>query len=147
MVINPIQSKTESSPENDIKELEQKLEEKKRQLAEKQAEAPEDKEILREVLQKQVEEARTGADEPSSAAPAVTHVLTDDLKKQADEVKKKEKREEQIKHLVEIALTKSISEAVKVAQKANPYLLDELHDHLVDDYYDTLIALRKIKKL
>ncbi|MDP3710245.1 MAG: hypothetical protein Q8R29_00800 [bacterium] len=147
MVINPLQSKIESSPEDEIKELERKLDEKKRQFAEKQVETTEEKEILREVLQKQVEEVRTSTEEPSGAAPAVTHILTDDLKTQADEVKKKEKREEQIKHLVEIALTKSISEAVKVAQKSNPYLLDELHDHLVDDYYDKLIALRKIKKL
>lgn len=147
MVINPIQSKIESSPEEEIRELERQLEAKKQELAGKQTELPEEKEVLREVLQRHVEEARTGGEEPGGAAPAVIHIPTDDIKVQADEVKKKEKREEQIKHLVEIALTKSISEAVKVAQRSNPYLLDELHDHLVDDYYDKLIALRKIKKL
>ena len=147
MAINPIQAKIESSPEEEIQELVRRLEEKKREFASTQTELPEEKEILREVLQKQVEDGRAGAEELSGAAPAVTHVLTDDLKEQADEVKKKEKREEQLSHLVEIALTKSIGEAVKVAQKANPYLLDELHDHLVDDYYDKLVQLRKLKAL
>lgn len=140
--------KKEITPENEILELERRLEEKKRELAGKQAELPEEKEILREVLQKQVEEARAPAgEEPTGSAPAVIHILTDDLKKQVDEVKQKEKREEQIRHLVELALTKSIKDAVKVAQDASPYLLDELHDHLVDDYYEKLVALRKIKKL
>lgn len=147
MPINPIQSKIEASPEDEIRELERQLEAKKQELAGKQAELPEEKEVLREILQRQVEEARAGGEESDTTAPAVTHVLTDDLKKQTDEVKKKENREEQIKHLVETALTRSIKDAVKVAQKASPYLLDELHDHLVDDYYDKLLALRKIKKL
>jgi len=49
--------------------------------------------------------------------------------------------------LVEVALTRTIHEAVKVAESATPYLLDELHDHLVDDYYEKLVALRKIKAL
>ena len=141
------------SPEDEIKELERKLQEKKQQLSQNlQPEAmPSEKEVFKEVLQKHIEEEKTAltpAEGPATGStPAVTHILSDDTKIQADEVKKKETREEQVKGLVEIALTKSIRDAVKVAHGFNPYLLDELHDHLTDDYYDKLIALRKIEKL
>ena len=141
------------SPEDEIKELERKLQEKKQQLSENlQSEAlPPEKEVFKEVLQKHIEEERVAlapAESPATgSAPAVTHILSDDTQAKADEVKKKETREEQVKGLVEIALTKSIRDAVKVAHGFNPYLLDELHDHLADDYYDKLLALRKIEKL
>ena len=63
----------------------------------------------------------------------------DDVQKMNEDLK------EDVRLLVEIAMTKSIGEAIRVAQRAgSPYLLDELHDHLVDDYYDKLVSLRKI---
>jgi len=135
-----------SSPEAEIRELERKLEEKKREFAAQPEQQPEEKEIFREVLRGHIEEARQSLG-VSTNAPSVTHRLSDDLKKKADEVKKEEVREEQVRQLIEIALTKSIQDAVKVAKNATPYLLDELHDHLVDDYYDKLVQLRKIKAL
>ncbi len=135
------------SPEQEIQDLERKLEEKKRQLVEKGESQFSEKEALREVLQEHVEEAKQALSEPTGSVPAVSHILTDDLQNDVTKVKGKEKREEQLKQLVEVALTKSIKDAVSVAKKSNPYLLDELHDHLVDDYYDKLIALRRIKKL
>lgn len=142
-----------TSPEEEIRELERKLEEKKQELLRTSGEAAlphTEKQLLKEVLREHIEEEKKGAGPAegfSGNAPAVTHVPTDDPKKQADDVRKKENREEQMRHLVEIAMTKSIRDAVKIAQASTPYLLDELHDHLVDDYYDKLIALKKIKKL
>lgn len=137
------------SAEEEIRELEQRLEEKKRELAEKGEGLPEEKEILREILRKRVEEAMPPApgEVPITPVAGVPHKLTDDLKKKAEELKKKEAREEQVRALIELALTRSISDAVKVAGSATPYLLDELHDHLVDDYYEKLLQLRKIKAL
>ncbi len=141
------------SPEDEIKELERKLQEKKQQLsAGSQSEVlPPEKEVFKEVLQKHIEEERAAlppTESPATGtAPAVTHVLSDDTKVQADEAKRKDIRGEQVKELVEIALTKSIRDAVKTASEFSPYLLDELHDHLTDDFYDKLLALRKIEKL
>jgi len=137
------------SPEEEIRALEQKLEQKKREFASGGAEIPHEKEILREVLREHIEQARPQVPQESTAVPpaAATHILTDGLKKKADELKEKGKRAEQVRHLVEVALTRTIHEAVKVAESATPYLLDELHDHLVDDYYEKLVALRKIKAL
>jgi hypothetical protein len=138
-----------SSPEEEVRELERKLEEKKRELAKKPAEQPEEKEVFRDVLRGHIEEVRKMPVEGQGGggAPPVAHRLTDDLKKKADELKKEEEREAQVQRLVDIALTKSLQEAVNVARAATPYLLDELHDHLVDDYYDKLVTLRKVKEL
>ena len=133
------------SPEAEIKELERKLEQKKRELAEKETVLPEEKEIFREVLREHIKETRTSvADDfkaPATAAP------TDDQKKKIDDSVQKEELEQQVKGLIEVAFTKTIIEAVKAAEAASPYLLDELHDRLVDDYYDKLLALRKLESL
>ena len=141
--------KGSASAEEEILELERKLEEKTRELAESGAPPKEEKEVFREVLQEHVEEARPQApgEAPAVSAPPVTHVLADDLKKKADDIKKKELREEQVRELIEFALTRTIHDAVKVAEQATPWLLDELHDHLIDDYYDKLVQLRKLKQL
>lgn len=138
-----------ASAEEEIQELERKLEEKKKELAGRGGEPAEEKEVFREVLREHVEEARPQApgEVPTAATPSVTHVLADDLKKKADDVKKKELREEQVRELIEFALTRTINDAVKVAEQATPWLLDELHDHLVDDYYEKLVQLRKLKQL
>lgn len=124
--------------EQEIQELERKLEEKKRSLAESNTEMPHEKEVLRDVLKEHISDARVQGERAVPQTPASTsasrdaQTLKDDLK-------------EDVRTLVEIALTKSIAEAVRVAQNAkSPYLLDELHDHLVDEYYDKLISLRKI---
>lgn len=139
--------KKEVSSEEEIKELERKLEEKKREIAERGGVEPEEKELFREVLRKHIEEARPARPGVSLPVPPAKPSLTDDLKKKADDIKKQEKREKQVKALIEVALTKSIIQAVRVAEEASPYLLDELHDHLVDDYYDKLVVLRKLKPL
>jgi len=106
-----IKKESRGSPEEEIRELEMKLEEKKRELREGGASLPEEKELFRGVLREHGEE-----------------------------------QEEEIRRLVEVALTKGIREAVKIAQAESPYILDELHDHLVDDYYDKLVALRMIQE-
>lgn len=49
-----------------------------------------------------------------------------------------------VQNLVAQALSGSIADAVEKAYRENPYLLDALHDRLVDEYYDKLLALRKI---
>lgn len=136
------------SPEEEIRQLELKLEEKKRELTERGVEFPHEKETLREVLREHIVESKTGSEGmPSVTTPAVAVTLTDDQQKKADELKKKTDREEQVRVLIQYALTKSVQEAVKVAEAVTPWLIDELHDHLIDDYYDKLIALRKIKEL
>ncbi|MBI4137712.1 MAG: hypothetical protein HY472_00500 [Candidatus Sungbacteria bacterium] len=153
MPIDSFQPETPgASPEDEIRELERKLEEKKRALASGGEAAPPEKEVFREVLRERVEDLRARAQSTASvpASDQTSQIgsgATDDQKKRTDDLKKEERRKEQIKALIELALKKTIEEAVRAAQRATPYLLDELHDHLVDDYYDKLVSLRKITPL
>ena len=53
----------------------------------------------------------------------------------------------QVKALVVLSFKKGIRHAIAVAEKLNnPYLLDELHDTLVDELYNELIKNKKLKK-
>lgn len=140
----PQEQKIELSPEQEIKELERRLEEKKRAYEGKEGGA-EEREVFREVVGEHIEALRQSPQGLSSSSPAVTHWLTDDEKKKAEEIHKEKEREEQIRTLIEIALTKNIRNAIKIAESTTPYLLDELHDRLADEYYDKLVQLRKLK--
>lgn len=140
------------SPEEEIRVLEQKLEAKKKELLAQKGEAaiPSEKEIFREVLKSHIEAIRPTPPKSSAQAssqPQPASALADDQKKKIDEIQKKEEREEEVRALIEYALTRGVENAVRVAQKATPYLLDELHDHLADEYYDKLLALRKVSAL
>lgn len=153
MRYNTIMTETQSSvsPQEEIQKLEQQLEEKKRAFAETGVAAPEEKELFREVLKEHIETLRPSTSPtaptvqillpPASVPPAtIAHDTEADVKKQ-------EARETIVRTLVEKAMTGTIEDAVTEAQKISPYMLDELHDHLVDDMYDRLVALRKIKGL
>lgn len=135
------------SPEEEIKKLEQELEQKKHELAGFGATAPEEKELFRAVLKEHIETLRPVA--PSvpitphlPPLPSTTATAQDT---QAD-IQKREIDEATVRLLIEKAMAGTIDDAVKEAQKISPYMVDELHDHLVDDMYDKLIALRKVKQ-
>ncbi len=129
-----------TSVEEEIKELQAKLEAKKQEAA-VQGTGEKEKEVFREVLKEHIQSSRSAPSAylpplPSDGVSTQTPVATDD---QAGA-----RREEEVRALIQLALTKSIADAVRMAEKESPYLLDELHAHLVDDYYDKLVALRKI---
>ena len=130
------------TPEEEIQELERRLEEKKRSLAESGSEAVPEKEAFREVLKEHIEGVRQT---PSVTSPQVSSGTK--AQGDSDAARLKDEFKEDVRMLIEIAMTKSVEEAVRTAERAgNPYLLDELHDHLIDDYYDKLISLRKIRR-
>lgn len=149
MAINT-QQEYPASPEQEIKELEQKLEEKKRALAEQGNAMPQEKEILREVLREHIrEDAPAEPVEKPSIIPqiSVSHIPADDAKQKPDGQPQKEVREEKLRALVQFALRHTIRRAVEKANAESPYVLDELHDRLVDEYYEKLVALRKLTQL
>ena len=130
------------TPEEEIQELERRLEEKKRSLAESGSEAVPEKEAFREVLKEHIGAVRQTPPGKSPQASSAPNTKADD-----DVARLKDEFKEDVRMLIEIAMTKSVEEAVRTAEHAgNPYLLDELHDHLIDDYYDKLISLRKIRR-
>lgn len=134
------------SPEEEIQLLERQLEQKKREFNERGESVPEEKEVFREVLKEYIGTLKPSVQAPAYSFPRKAPPQTDDVKKK-DDARKKEEREEIVRELIDVALSKNISEAVKIAHAKNPYFLDELHDHLVDDYYDKLVQLKKITEL
>ncbi|MDP3770272.1 MAG: hypothetical protein Q8R40_05050 [bacterium] len=136
------------SPEEEIRKLEQQLEQKKRELTQSGAAVPEEKEVFRQVLKEHIETFRLVA--PS--IPLTPHVppppsITPTLQDTQTSTQNREINEATVRLLIEKAMTGTIDDAVSEAQKISPYMVDELHDHLVDDMYDKLIALRKVKQL
>ena len=135
-----IMQEKSNTPEEEIRELEQKLEQKKQELA---GQVMPEKEIFREVIREKIETVKPVSPlKPLPGAGAHSGAV-----QKADDQKKKEEREADVRSLIEIAMTRGSENAVKYAETESPYLLDELHDHLIDDYYEKLIALRKLKQL
>lgn len=120
--------------EEEIKELEQKLLEKKRELektveTEKPAEGP-----LKAA--------------PPPAVPLPPPIVQKPPSKAAVETKLTEETKKAIDELIVTAFTKGLDKAVHQAQKLNsPYLLDAFHDTLVDKLYNELLAKRRIKEM
>ena len=75
---------------------------------------------------------------PSSSAP---------VKNQASDLQKLD-RNNQVKQLCEIAFTQGLDNAIEIAKKLdNAYVLDELHDSLVDKLYKRLVEENKLKQI
>ena len=147
-IMNTMAEQQTMSPEEEIKKLEQQLEQKKRELAKTETTPQEEKEMLREVLKEHIETLRPAA---PSAAPTPPPVMPAPMPPAPADtqahIKQGEQDQATVRLLVEKAMTGTIEDAVREAEKISPYMVDELHDHLVDDMYDKLVSLRKIKKL
>jgi hypothetical protein len=145
---------TEFMPENsgnverEIAILEQKLAEKKASLG--KVENFSEKEFVKETIKERMSEAPifsapqksvTSAKKSAQTTPtplvATGKVTVQDLQQLS--------KEKQLDILVGIAMTQSIPESVSLAQATdNPYILDELHDVLVDKFYSELVKRGKI---
>ncbi len=137
------------TPEEEIRALEAKLAEKKREHEAAGAMAPaEEKKIFREVMGEHITESRMPA--PASATGA--HIIPAPpaggaAPQPVADPAAAAAREQKLATLVEYALTHTIGAAVSRAEKETPYLIDELHDRLADQYYDKLVQLRKLEAL
>lgn len=135
------------SPEEEIKKLEQQLEQKKRELAGAGATLPEEKEIFREVLKEHIESFNSAPAQAPFSVPLPPPIVAPMPQDEKVRVQREEANAATVRILVEKALTGTIEDAVKEAQILGPYMVQELHNHLVNDMYDKLVALRKIKQL
>ena len=130
--------KIEQAPKihEEIFELEKRLAEKKQELAEKQEFEKQDKDILREVVKERISQVKI------STQPPAPHIV-----KKAKEIGV-ESKERQIQLLIDLVFQKGVEHAIEVARRLdNPYLLDELHDSLVDKLYNKLVEEGKLKKI
>ncbi len=125
-----------SAAEQEIRQLEQRLEEKKRALAEQGVAAQPEKEVFREVVREHIQSVAP------ARTPLVSHAAP--VAPSASGAGQSPAHDDAVQDLVARALSGSIADAVDKASRESPYLLDALHDRLVDEYYDKLVALRKI---
>ena len=108
---------------------------KKEQLSQGGLEVPEDKELIKEAIGEKIEESLKNyppAVELHKTSPAFSSPAPPVLAEDEDTKQK-------LNELVQIALNESIPKAVTTALKtSNAYLIDKLHDTLVDKYYEVL---------
>lgn len=124
--------------ELEIRELEVRLAEKRRELEGTQ-EVPEAHELVRETLREHVERATSAMAVASPSAAA--HILPEEIKKieQLPE-------ERRVQALVDVAFSKGIYAAIRLARSFNDaYLLDALHDALTGRLYEELVKRGALK--
>lgn len=131
--------------EKEIETLSQKLEEKKSLLAKEQKFLPQEKKeiVTKEVIREHLE--KTPIIPISSRKKiSITPQILPSGKISLKDLKKFPK-EKQLEILISLALFHSLSQAVSLAkQLADPFLLDEFHDLLVDRFYQELVKRNKI---
>jgi hypothetical protein len=125
------------SPLNkEILELEARLQAKKQQLVESGIPAMPEKEVFKDVFSEhaQITPTTQAQSAPVSAKPQATSTqgtLLTPIQEQA------------IATLIQTAFDQGIATAIKQA-KNDPFLIDALHDRLIDEYYQKLLDARKI---
>ncbi len=121
--------------QQEIALLEQKLATKKQEMLQSGIETPE-KHIFKEVVREHGFAGEMPKTQIPAAAPAANvPARTATAEEQAS-----------LNTLIAHAFTKGIAEAVSEARKiGNPFLIDTLHDRLVDEYYEKLVMAKKIK--
>ncbi|MBU4285033.1 hypothetical protein KKF60_00330 [Patescibacteria group bacterium] len=93
------------------------------------------KEILKEAISERITTAQPVISQQQVAAQTAQKL-------------KDQPKDRQIQLLIEMAFEKGIVEAVEVAKNLdNPYLLDEFHDALVDEFYKKLVEQGKLKAI
>jgi len=127
------------SAEQEILELEKKLAAKRASLGVEQ------KKPLEQIIGQEKQSSSLAALQSLSSSPAALPVAQ--IKEKAGELKRYEKTQ-QLKGLIDIAFQKGISYAVDVVKEMdNPFLMDELHDVLVDELRKELVERGKIEEI
>lgn len=130
--------------EEEIAELEAKLAQKKQEAIQAGENRPE-KEMISETLREQVRLAESSStNENVVATPAATS-KTPKTSHQTVQDLDDEGTKQHLEALLTHAFDKGILSAVNEAKKTkNPYLIDKLHDELVDHFYQQLLNSRQI---
>jgi hypothetical protein len=124
----------------EIKELEARLEAKKRELGDQ---GRSEKEVFKEIFRERFDElanALPSTPPPSSSLPPASSPKKDDVAVL--------QKETEVEKLLYLAFEKNPQAAIHEAERmGGGYLVDELHDRLRDEYYDKLVEFRKVDQL
>ncbi len=119
----------------EIADLEAKLAAKKQELMNSGTETPE-KIVFKQV----VREHAAPSEQPKVAIPVVTPAQTSIATR-----KPTTQEEQQLNVMIAHAFTKGIASAIAEARKTgDAFFIDTLHDRLADEYYQKLLAARKV---
>ncbi len=140
--LEPSERKGKAPLEEEILELERKIEQKKHEL--------EKVKRIEGAVEKISEKT------PAVTAPAISAVtapaisreeeLTEEEKKSIQEIKNLP-RQKQLETLINIALWRGLSQSIKIARSLNnAYILDEFHDTLIDKLYKELLSRGQLKE-
>lgn len=132
--------------EEEIKSLEEKLAEKRRQFTDDTH--AETKDLIKESLLEKAQEVQSNLF-VSQKIPNNKEVISTTINISSGRISfnqlKKLNKDKQIDILARLAISNSIAEAIEWAQKLdNPYVIDKLHDTLVDKFYEELTKRGKI---
>lgn len=130
--------------QREIAELESLLREKRGAMGVEQT--PE-REAFREAFHEKYRESFAPAPPSSAPTPTPPPPLPQDIAGHHAAVIAAPEDKEKLEALIGIALTKGVRAAAEVARRASPWLMDELHDVLQDQYYDHLIQTKQLKAL
>lgn len=124
--------------------VKEKIETPEKSRHEEQIETKKEREIIPESIKEKLKFfGREKKGVPISRPPAAIAQINDD----AIKIKKLE-AEQQVRKLTELAVHKGIYYAIEVVQHIDdPYLIDRFHDALINDYFDKLVAAKKLKKI
>ena len=138
-------SEAEREQHREIAELERLLADKKQAFA-AEGKSMEDREIFREAYRETFQEATHPSISQPASGTQTAPLTLQELKTHSQQVLTTDQAQ-QLNTLIEIAFTKGIRAAVDVARHATPWLLDQLHDTLQDQYYEKLLHGGKLKAL
>jgi hypothetical protein len=135
------EKETPLAKEKSLESIEKPIEEKKEAAVEKGTEEKSDKEKPVAEVSQPVEGGNVEKVKPTVAPPSAQ------ARKKAKQLQDLD-RPNQIKALSDLAFEKGLNFAVEVAKALDSaYVLDELHDALVDELYQKLLEQGKLNKL
>ena len=123
------------------------VEEIYREFKVKRAEALQESESKELTPEKEKEILKETISEQTQKAQPITPIQQQAIAHLGQKIKD-EPKERQIQLLINMAFEKGVVEAIEVAKSLDSlYLIDELHDILVDELYNKLVTEKKIEKL
>ena len=133
----------EHNHSTELAEFERLVAVKREALTREGRPAPE-REVFREVFRERYGDVLSS--EPA-AAPSVAPQGPGRLALPPADMPADTAREAELEEFVVLAFAKGVAAAAGAAKKSSPWLMDELHDRLVDRYYDRLLEARQLKPL
>jgi len=127
-----------------FEQVKTRYESKKKDYKKNHIEVKNDKEILKDVINEIFDKEINNNQITNDTNVKTFSVFSDD---DTDNTRDEQKVNKKLEELVRIAFEKGITNAIVLSCKtSNAFLIDRLHDILIDRFYDELLKQNKIKQ-